>query len=99
MDAAKKQKKDRIDGITDVTVGGFIYLGKLGKGENYTVNPSDGQVATQFQRNRFGGMGHIRLNFKKAGFVKVGGEFSLQSNQDPAAKIDSVAKSENAEVE
>lgn len=92
MDVAKKNKKDRIEGITDVTVGGFIYMGKLDKGENTTVT-SSGTVATQYQRNRFGGMAHVRLNFKNAGFVKIGGEFSLVSNQDPAAvKPDSVMK-------
>ncbi len=91
-DAAKKNKKDRIDGLTDLTIGGYMYLGKLANGENYTVNPSTGNVATQTVRNRFGGMAHLRYNFKSAGFVKIGGELSLQSNQDPASKIDSVAK-------
>jgi predicted porin len=35
-------------------------------------------------------MFHVRYNFKKFGFFKIGGEYSLQSNQDPSsAKPDS----------
>ena len=90
-DAALKVNKNPT-GITDLTVGGYMYLGKLSLGENTTVNPADGGVGTQYVRNRFGGMAHLRFNFKNAGFFKIGGELSLQSNQDPAAKIDSVAK-------
>ena len=87
MEAAKKNKKDRIDGITDFTIGGFGYMGKLDKGENYTPN------AVQYKRNRFGGMAHLRFNLKKFGFVKIGGEFSLQSNEDPfPTKADSLMK-------
>jgi hypothetical protein len=37
-DNAKKSGKDRLEGITDVTIGGFAYVGKLGLGENYTPN-------------------------------------------------------------
>jgi hypothetical protein len=93
LDAAKQQKKDRTDGIMDLTLGGFMYLGKLANGENYTVNPETGNVGTQYARNRFGSMAHFKYNFKNAGFVKIGGELSFQSNQDPSAsKIDSVAK-------
>jgi hypothetical protein len=73
-DAMKKLGKDRIDGIADLTFGGFAYLGKLDKGE-------------QYKRNRFGGMLSLRFNFKKAGFVKIGGEFSLQKNEDPPTLI------------
>ncbi len=91
MDAAAKNKK-RMSGITDLTVGGYLYLGKLALGENMTVNPADGGVGTQYVRNRFGGMAHVKLNFKNSGYLNLGGELSLQSNQDPAAKIDSVAK-------
>lgn len=72
----KKAGKLRLDGISDLTLGGFAYLGKLDKGENYT--------GAQFRRNRFGGMIHAKYNFKKAGFVKLGGEFSVQNNEDPA---------------
>lgn len=89
-------KGARMGGITDLTVGGFMYMGKLANGENYTVNPATGNVATQYVRNRFGGMGFVRYNFKTAGFFKLGGELSLQSNQDPAAKIDSVAKTNSS---
>src|SRR5258706_11936285 len=92
LGAAKQQKKDRIGGIMDLTFGGFMYLGKLANGENFSLNNSDGQIGTQYKRNRFGAMAHLRYNFKNAGFVRIGGEISLQSNQDPAAKIDSVAK-------
>ena len=95
MDAMKKAKKDRITGIADLTVGGFMYLGKLTQGENTQVNPATGQVATQFQRNRFGGMASLKLNFKTAGFVRLGGEYSMISNQDPAAKIDSIAQTKS----
>jgi hypothetical protein len=47
-DKYKKAGKQRLDGISDLTLGGFVYLGKLDKGENY--------AGAQFQRNRFGGM-------------------------------------------
>jgi hypothetical protein len=79
LEALKKAGKDRIAGITDLTFGGFVYLGKLDKGENYSVN------GVQFERNRFGGMAHLKYNFKKAGFIKVGGEYSVQKNVDPSA--------------
>lgn len=92
-------KGARMEGITDLTVGGFMYLGKLANGEDYAVNPATGNAGAQYVRNRFGGMGFLKYNFKTAGFVKVGGEFSLQSNQDPAAsKIDSVAKTNSTGI-
>ena len=72
----KKAGKLRLDGISDLTLGGFYYSGKLDKGENY--------AGAQYQRNRFGGMLSAKYNFKKAGFVKLGGEFSVQKNEDPA---------------
>lgn len=71
--------KFRLEGITDLTFGGFLYMGKLDKGENYAVN------GVQYERNRFGGMFHMRYNFKKAGFIKIGGEYSIQSNVDPGS--------------
>lgn len=78
-DNAKKSGKDRFDGITDITFGGFGYIGKMGLGENYTPN------GVQYKRNRFGGMFHLRYNFKNFGFFKIGGEYSLQSNEDPSS--------------
>ena len=87
MDALKKAKKERLEGTADVTIGGFGYIGKLDKGENYTPN------AVQYKRNRFGGMAFFRYNFKKAGFFKIGGEFSVQKNEDPASsKPDSLVE-------
>ena len=57
----------------------------------------NGNVGAQTTRNRFGGMLSLRYNFKKFGYVKIGGEFSLQSNQDPAAsKPDSVSKTNSS---
>jgi hypothetical protein len=77
--ALKKAGKDRIEGISDITIGGFAYTGKLDKGENYMPG------GVQFERSRFGGMAHIRYNFKKAGFIKIGGEYGVQKNVDPSA--------------
>lgn len=88
----KASKTGRVNGIADLTLGGFAYLGKLAVGENTTVAP-DGNIGAQTVRNRFGGMLSARYNFKQFGFLKIGGEFSLQSNQDPASsKPDSVSK-------
>jgi hypothetical protein len=97
IDALKKVKKDRLNGITDLTVGGFVYMGKLANGEITAINPSTGNVSAQITRNRFGGMLSAKYNFKNFGFVKIGGEFSLQSNQDPSATvIDSVVKTNSS---
>lgn len=85
-DRMKKAGKDRFDGITDLTIGGYMYMGKLDKGENYTPN------SPQYVRNRFGGMAHLRLNFKKAGFVKIGGEYGMQNNEDPSGVLTTPAK-------
>jgi hypothetical protein len=94
MDAAKKKGKDRIDGIADLTLGGFAYVGKLANGEDMTVNPSNGIAGAQYVRNRFGGMVSFKYNMKKFGFIKIGGELSVQSNQDPysSAQPDSLLK-------
>ncbi|HEY3249581.1 MAG TPA: hypothetical protein VGK25_00550 [Ignavibacteria bacterium] len=81
MESLKKQGKDRLNGITDLTFGGFAYIGKIDKGENYVPG------AVQYERKRFGGMAHLRLNFKKAGFVNIGGEYSVQSNVDPGTPV------------
>lgn len=75
MEQMKKTGKDRIEGISDLTVGGFAYLGKLDRGENYS--------GAQYKRNRFGGMLNLKYNFKKTGFFKIGGEFSVQKNENP----------------
>lgn len=77
MDALKKSGKSRLAGINDLTIGGLVYLGKLGMGEN----PS----GAQFIRNRFGGLANLKVNFKKIGFFRIGGEFDVQSNQNPSA--------------
>lgn len=68
-DAAKKTGRTRINGVSDLTFGGFGYIGKLGGGEGQTA------------KTRFGGMANFKFNFDKAGFIKVGGEFSVSSNQ------------------
>lgn len=75
-DKMLKQKRTRLSGITDLTLGGFSYLGKLGTGENYTPG------SAQTERNRYGGMFHVLYNFSKFGFVKLGGELSVQMNRD-----------------
>jgi len=74
MDAAKKSGKNRIDGVADLTLGGYAYIGKQGNGE-------------QFQNNRFGGMANFKYNFTKVGFVKVGTELSLLSNKIPNPNV------------
>jgi hypothetical protein len=89
-DAMKKAGKDRIDGITDLTFGGFAYVGKLDKGENYTPG------AAQYKRNRFGGMLSLRYNFKKAGFIKIGGEYSTQKNEDPGSPVNEIAETNSS---
>ncbi len=87
IERAKKNGKDRVLGITDLTLGGFVYMGKLDKSENAATN------GVQYKRNRFGGMAHFRYNFKKSGFVKIGGEFATQYNEDPSSsKPDSLIK-------
>ncbi|MDD5362736.1 MAG: hypothetical protein PHN88_11425 [Ignavibacteria bacterium] len=77
MEAAKKMNKTRIDGIADLTVGGFAYMGKLGSNEYGVLNGGS------YANNRFGGMANFKYNFKNFGYVKLGGEFSLQSNKIP----------------
>ena len=57
----KKAKKSRITGIADLTVGGFVYMGKLGNGE-----PAAGKSGNN--QNRFGGMLNFKYNFLKGIF-------------------------------
>jgi hypothetical protein len=78
-DEMKKSKKTRIEGVSDLTVGGFAYMGRLGNGEFGVVNGG------QYKNNRFGGMVNFRYNFAKFGYVKIGGELSMQSNQVPSS--------------
>ena len=78
-DEIKKLKKIRVEGIADLTVGGFVYMGRLGAGEYGIVNGG------QYKNNRFGGMANFRYNFDKFGYLKLGGELSMQSNQIPSS--------------
>jgi hypothetical protein len=77
VEAAKKMNKSRIDGISDLTVGGFAYMGKLGSNEFGVLNGGS------YKNNRFGGMLNFKYNFKNFGYVKVGGEYSVQANTIP----------------
>ncbi|CAN5630400.1 hypothetical protein BH10BAC5_BH10BAC5_00520 [soil metagenome] len=65
------------EGISELTFGGFAYIGKLGLGENFTPG------AAQYKRNRFGGMMNFKFAFAKAGSIKLGSEYSMLSNTDP----------------
>lgn len=78
LEAVKKSGKSRLEGISELTVGGFAYIGKLGFNEYGVVNGG------QYRANRFGGMLNFKYNFDKAGSVKVGGEYSVYSNQLPS---------------
>lgn len=77
-DAMKKANRSRLDGIVDLTLGGFVYMGRLGNSEYGVVNGG------QYKNTRFGGMLNFRYNFKKAGSIKIGGEYSMYSNQYPS---------------
>ncbi|MCX6165840.1 MAG: hypothetical protein NTU73_13430, partial [Ignavibacteriae bacterium] len=77
-DAMKKANKKRLDGIVDLTLGGFIYMGKLSNNEYNVVNGG------QYKNTRFGGMLNLKYNFDKAGSIKIGGEYSAYSNQYPS---------------
>jgi len=78
MEALKKSGKTRIEGVSELTLGGFAYVGKLGNNEYGVVNGG------QYRNNRFGGMMNFKFNFDKAGSVKLGGEYSVYSNQLPS---------------
>lgn len=77
-EALKKTGGQRLNGIVDLTFGGFAYLGKLGYNEYGVVNGG------QYRTNRFGGMMNLKYNFDRFGSVKVGGEYSVFSNQFPS---------------
>jgi hypothetical protein len=74
----KSLKKTRLDGITDLTVGGFAYLGKQANNEYGVVNGG------QYKTTKFGGMLNLKYNFTNFGSVKVGGEYSAFTNQVPS---------------
>jgi hypothetical protein len=75
MDVAKKSGKNRVDGVSELTVGGYAYIGKQTNGEG------------QFKNTRFGGMANFKYNFTKVGFVKIGTEVSMLSNQVPNPSV------------
>lgn len=77
-EAMKKMNKKRLDGIVDLTLGGFAYMGRLGNNEYGVVNGG------QYKNTRFGGMLNFKYNFDKAGSIKIGGEYSMYSNQYPS---------------
>lgn len=72
----KKKGKTRLEGFTELVFGGTLYYGKLNNGENYS--------GAQYKRDRFAGMFAGKYTFKKSGFIKLGGEYSTQANQNPA---------------
>lgn len=77
-DAVKKSGGKRLNGIVDLTLGGFAYIGKLSNNEYGVVNGG------QYKNTRFGGMLNFKYNFDKAGSIKIGGEYSAYSNQYPS---------------
>jgi hypothetical protein len=74
----KNSKKTRLDGITDLTVGGFTYMGRLANNEFGVANGG------QYKNTRFGGMLNFKLNFTNFGSLKIGGEYSAFTNQVPS---------------
>jgi hypothetical protein len=77
-EAMKIAKKTRLDGITDLTVGGFTYMGRLSNNEFGVANGG------QYKNTRFGGMVNFKLNFTNFGSLKIGGEYSAFTNQVPS---------------
>ena len=77
-DKMKSMKKNRLDGITDFTLGGFTYLGRQTSNEYGVVNGG------QYKTSKFGGMLNFKYNFTNFGSVKVGGEYSVYTNQVPS---------------
>ena len=76
-DAAKKLNKNRISGISDLTFGGYAYIGKQTNGEYGVANGG------QYNNTKFGGMFNIRYNFDNSGFVKLTGELGYESFKVP----------------
>jgi|WetSurMetagenome_2_1015567.scaffolds.fasta_scaffold72955_2 hypothetical protein len=74
----KSMKKTRLDGITDLTVGGFTYMGRLSNNEFGVANGG------QYKNTRFGGMLNFKYNFTNFGSLKIGGEYSVFTNQVPS---------------
>jgi hypothetical protein len=74
----KKVNKTRLEGISDLTLGGFAYIGRMGNNEYGVVNGG------QYKNSRFGGMVNFKYNFAKAGSIKIGGEYSMYTNQYPS---------------
>ncbi len=68
--AGSKVKKG---GFTDLAIGGYGYIGKLGGGEGQTA------------KTRFGGMANAKYSFENSGFIKIGGEIDFLSNQVASA--------------
>lgn len=75
----KKLGITRIDGIVDLTLGGYAYLGRLDR------NEFGEKLGNQYMRNRFGGMFSMKYNFKNYGYIKLGGEIDFQANQDTSS--------------
>lgn len=73
----KKKGKTRLEGFSELAIGGTMYYGKLNNGEDYS--------GAQFKRNRFAGMFAGKYNFNKSGFITLGGEYSTQANQNPTS--------------
>jgi hypothetical protein len=78
MEIMKSAKKTRLDGITDLTVGGFTYMGRLANNEFGVANGG------QYKNTRFGGMVNFKVNFTNFGSLKIGGEYSAFTNQVPS---------------
>jgi hypothetical protein len=86
-DAMKKANRNRLDGIVDLTFGGFAYIGRMGNNEYNVVNGG------QYNNTRFGGMANFKYNFDKFGSIKVGGEYSMYTNQYPSNPLTPVPDS------
>ncbi|HPS65651.1 MAG TPA: hypothetical protein PK447_08755 [Ignavibacteria bacterium] len=77
MEAARTLNKNRIDGVSDFSLGAYAYIGKQTNGEYAIANGG------QYQNNKFGGMFNFKYNFVNSGFVKLTGELGYESFQVP----------------